>query len=139
MRYIKLFEHLLNYSKISLSEFNDLVYIDGNLNLSKFETFTEEEVNMINSYLPNFDFELYDSWNEGEEYRVNNSMFMGDNFDGVLKSGESGTLISILKLKDEWYIITISNYISSSKAIDTSYKCDQLNGLEDFLKNNRFD
>lgn len=162
---VRLFEEYNNeyYQELTRDEFDSIIFDEShNLNVSSF---TESEINkikdhVVNRYkkLPEYDFRILSI------VRVEDS---GDNFTQTFNSDECKNYITtddviirlrfrinvkwpenvpgyvnitIYKLDDEWYVVSISRWpsrtdhqIREKLYTHGEFKCDQLEGLFKFL------
>ena len=132
MNHLLLFENF--YQDTTQDDFSQKVF-----DVDNCEDFTTEEVAKIKPLLQGGVLDLY----VGKKYRID-IRFHNPNFGWnktpkePIKKGSSGgkytKIITIVKLKDEWYYIILS---TRDGDVDQSfYKCDQFEGLLSFLKNN---
>jgi len=105
---IKLFEDFNQYyTKIDFSQLIDFMYYDPDTNNfnKKILSFTQDELNKLQSMLPNITFKLFKRTPSVDPY----IHFTYDGRDQY-----------VYKYTDEWYVIKKDRQI---------YKCDQIDGL----------
>lgn len=160
---VRLFEEYNNeyYQELTRDEFDSIIFDEShNLNVSSF---TESEINkikdhVVNRYkkLPEYDFRtLLLSKEEG--YIFKTQTFNSDecknyittddviirlrfriNVEWGPENGPGYVNITIYKLDDEWYVVSISRWPSRTdhqirEKLYGEFKCDQLEGLFKFL------
>lgn len=107
------------YSEIFEAEFNDLSIIENK------DYFSKNELNEISMMVKHYSIREYGSIHVSID---KNGDFTKPNFGFHLN------LMNIVKTKDEYFLVEVRN---SKKFLDTNmkyYKCDQLEGLIEFLK-----
>ncbi len=120
------------YSEISNDEFDSLVY---GPDMQPWINLTKDELKSINDI--------------GFNFQIKNSAFRGDNqkcyyldrsVPGKRRSisDKFSHSLMIIKLSDEWFYLSISEYVRTKSEedhyIDRYYKCDQIDGLLQKLK-----
>lgn len=128
MKYLKIFENFEKdgYEIISREEHDRMVYQrDTDEVIYKWEEFSEEEIKEISSFFK-YGFKFitgergsYMASTRGWQYNV-----------------EVGELVSVLKLPDEWYLVSVKSTIGHTYDSITNYKCDQYDSLIKLLKKN---
>ena len=109
MKYIRIFEEFSEkYQKISIDEFDELIYDED-----RRCSFSDIEITAIEGII-NYDANLCDLFDNKSHILVRISLREGKKF------------VDFYKLKDEYYIIHIPS-------LGIRYKCDQFDGLVEFL------
>jgi hypothetical protein len=127
MKYLKLFES----KSISYWEISNTEWVSQENDESKYDNFSEGERGIISSIFKNshYGYELLKS-----KYDNIISYKSGGQHPRVLGQIVYGSAIKISKFKDEWYSIKLTLTPPSYHMKFIYYKCDQQDGLTDFLK-----
>ena len=158
MKYIKLFEYYNQlYYEINFSVFNSYTKIQPNVNqefednkivpfssmeISKIENILTGNYNCITGgYRSNNDKKYYQSGKKKydsrsisinrrliDDYNINLSKQM------ISEKRYQGLDILVYKIEDEWYLVMVITNIQYREA-KSYYKCDQIEGLCQLLKN----
>ena len=145
-----MFEGVRYYEMISNLEYNDSIFgkgldeanIDEDFIIEKWDKFKDGEISEIMKFYPGVEASNF--------FQVNNyyiySYILGgkddDNFGELIILGEDVVNnkrvytinLSVVKLKDEWYYISLPKHKSKLSKI-SYWKCDQFEGLIEFIKN----
>lgn len=124
MKYLRKFNESNSfYSTLSYSEME-------NLRSYNRELFTDNEVNLIISKLNNFFYHIHHKIEKNKRIGVEIIEINDKSY------GPSDTKLYISKYEDEWYSIEYYKAVNLKYA-KTYYKCDQLDGLIEFLKDKK--
>ena len=152
MRHLKLFKESITttYTEITASEFNDYIFDvpvdedgdeveyesedwDSSKVYSRWVGFSDSEINTITDVVFKCDryVEVYDDYVDNDTGDTQNLKYM--RIDHQIDNKTTGA-IQLYHLKDDWYYAhhTITNYAAKRFRC---YRCDQIDGLLDCLKN----
>ncbi len=142
MKYLKLFErfesHSSFYHEISIEEYEECLFMDDFP--KDWQKFSEEEINEIKSAISDdySDGEVVIDFNRDIEqmYRLEDEELhpIDPNFTYIItiESEDDSKKIQICKTIDEWYFTQV---IFSCNEPLRLFRCDQFDGLIEFLKN----
>jgi hypothetical protein len=134
-----MFEGVRYYEMISNLEYNDSIFgkgldesnIDEDFIIEKWDKFKDGEISEIMKFYPMNNYYIYSYILGGK---------VDDNSGELIIFGESDSKrvytvnLSVVKLRDEWYYISLPKHKSKLSKI-SYWKCDQFEGLIEFIKN----
>ena len=124
-----------NYFEIDLEEYRRFYSSDGN---TKFEIIGEKELEQIKDILNKLGhddvsvIEMYPTISSSMKNCIN---IYKNNINLKKRNKIDNRLINIDKLEDEWYLLIIEDGWSIHDMKDRAFKCDQVDGLLDCIKN----
>lgn len=121
MKHIKEYNHTY-YHSISELEFQNLIYSNGPDEDMIVDTFSNAELKLLKGYAENDDLHRF-TFSHGTKGKF-------------AQYTNRTTNCVVFKISDEWYLINISRGKPTDMVFDITYnyKCDQFEGLVEFLQ-----